>query len=142
MPEALAEVNQHYIERIETEWRQAAELVLKLKAAMLATDKVSQALSGLAERPRLSPHGRCKLRDRSHAHSQQYRNEALYGAARQAGPAGEGVVIAAGARRKHRTTVPSPCVLHILDCFLAVIRYESRLDLGLVQDRLSIPTAP
>lgn len=40
MSEALAEVNQHYIERIETEWWEAADLVSKLNAVMLATDKV------------------------------------------------------------------------------------------------------
>ncbi len=40
MSEALAEVNRHYIERIETEWQEAADLVAKLNAAMLATDKV------------------------------------------------------------------------------------------------------
>jgi hypothetical protein len=40
MSAALAEVNRHYIERIQTEWQEAAGLVANLNAAMLATDKV------------------------------------------------------------------------------------------------------
>jgi hypothetical protein len=40
MSAVLAEVNQHHMERIQTEWQEAVDLIWKLNATMLVTDKV------------------------------------------------------------------------------------------------------
>jgi hypothetical protein len=40
MSAALADVNQHYIERVQAEWQEAADLFCNINSTMLAADKI------------------------------------------------------------------------------------------------------